>query len=56
MSKLLRTQELGRIKKPADMLKKVKDTNVSAEEKIKVRNAAALLNIKTLEDIGLDIV
>jgi len=56
MSKLFPTQEIGSLKKPADMLKKVKDPNVSDEEKIKVRNDAALLNIKTLEDIGLDIV
>ena len=49
MSKLFPTQEIGSIKKPADMLKKVKDPNVSDEEKIKVRNDAALLNIKTLE-------
>ena len=54
MSKLFPTQEIGSLKKPADMLKKVKDPNVSDEEKIKVRNDAALLNIKTLEDIGLD--
>ena len=51
MSKLFPTQEIGSLKKPADMLKKVKDPNVSDEEKIKVRNDAALLNIKTLEDI-----
>ena len=44
MSKLFPTQEIGSIKKPADMLKKVKDPNVSDEEKIKVRNDAALLN------------
>jgi len=44
-SKLFPTQEIGSIKKPADMLKKVKDPNVSDEEKIKVRNDAALLNI-----------
>jgi len=56
MSKLFPTQEIGSLKKPADMLKKVKDPNVSHEEKIKARNDAALLNIKTLEDIGLDIV
>ena len=48
MSKLFPTQEIGSLKKPAVMLKKVKDPNVSDEEKIKVRNDAALLNIKTL--------
>ena len=37
MSKLFPTQEIGSLKKPADMLKKVKDSNVSDEEKIKVR-------------------
>ena len=37
MSKLFPTQEIGSLKKPTDMLKKVKDPNVSAEEKIKVR-------------------
>ena len=52
MSKLFPTQEIGSLKKPADMLKKVKDPNASDEEKIKVRNDAALLNIKTFEDIG----
>ena len=56
MSKLFPTQEIGSLKKPADMLKKVKDVNVSDEEKIEARNNAALLNIKTLEDIGLDII
>ena len=56
MSKLFPTQEIGSLKTPADMLKKVKDPNVSDEEKIKIRNDAAILNIKTLEDIGLDIV
>ena len=33
MSKLFPTQEIGSLKKPADMLKKVKDPNVSDEEK-----------------------
>ena len=56
MSKLFPTQEIGSLKKPADMLKKVKDPNVSDKEKIETRNDAALLNIKTLEDIGLDII
>jgi len=56
MSKMFPTQEIGSLKKPADMLKKVKDANVSDEEKIEIRNDAALLNIKTLEDIGLDII
>ena len=36
MSKLFPTQEIGSLKKPADMLKKVKDPNVSVEEKIEV--------------------
>ena len=44
MSKLFPTQEIGSLKKPADMLKKVKDPNVSDEEKIKIRNDAAILN------------
>ena len=56
MSKLFPTQEIGSLKKPADMLKKVKDPKVSDEEKIKIRNDAAILNITTVEDIGLDIV
>ena len=56
MSNLFPTQEIGSLKKPADMLKKVKDPNVSDEEKIKTRDNAALLNNKTHEDIGLDIV
>jgi len=45
MSKIFPTQEIGSLKKPADMLKKVKDANVSDEEKIEGRNYAALLNI-----------
>jgi len=34
----------------------VKNPDVSKKDKVKARNEAALLNIKTLEDIGLDIV
>ena len=48
MSKLFPTQEIGSLKKPADMLKKVKDPNVSDEEKTKIRNDAAILNLSLI--------
>ncbi len=56
MHKFFPTQEIGSLKKPAWLLEVVKNPNISNEDKSKARNDAALLNIKTLEDIGLDIV
>jgi len=54
--KLFPTQEIGSLKKPVWLLRTVKDPNVSKKAKAKARNDAALLNIKTLEELGLDIV
>ena len=54
--KLFPTQEIGSLKKPSQLLKLVKDPDVSNEIKAKKRNDAALLNIRTLEDLGLDII
>jgi len=54
--KFFPTQEIGSLKKPAWLLEVVKNPDISNEDKVKARNEAALLNIKTLEDIGLDIV
>jgi 5-methyltetrahydropteroyltriglutamate--homocysteine methyltransferase len=50
------TQEIGSLKKPSWLLNVVKNPDISKEDKAKARNEAALLNIKTLEDLGLDIV
>ena len=54
--KLFPTQEIGSLKKPSWLLKTVKNPRTSNQEKVKARNDAALLNIRTLEDLGLDIV
>jgi len=54
--KLFPTQEIGSIKKPSWLLSRVKNPGISNEEKILIRNDAALLNLKTFEDLGLDIV
>src|SRR5437879_7673672 len=56
MRKYFPTQEIGSLKKPSWLLNVVKNPDISKEDKVKARNEAALLNIKTLEDIGLDIV
>ena len=59
MSKLFPTQEIGSLKKPADMLKKVKDPNVSDEEKIKAGAGPDVIRLsiglEDVEDIILDI-
>ena len=54
--KLFPTQEIGSLKKPSWLLKFVKTEGVSDEDKARTRNDAALLNIRTFEDLGLDIV
>ena len=56
MHKYFPTQEIGSLKKPSWLLNIVKDPGISHEDKAKARNDAALLNIRTLEDIGLDII
>ena len=56
MHKYFPTQEIGSLKKPSWLLKVVKNPDISKEDKAKARNDAALLNIKTLEDLGLDII
>jgi len=56
MHKYFPTQEIGSLKKPSWLLNVVKNPNISKEDKAKARNDAALLNIKTLEDLGLDII
>jgi len=56
LHKYFPTQEIGSLKKPSWLLNIVKDPGISHEDKAKARNDAALLNIRTLEDIGLDII
>jgi len=56
MNKSFPTQEIGSLKKPEWLLELVKNEGISEEDKSKARNDAAYLNIKTLEDIGLDII
>jgi len=56
MHKYFPTQEIGSLKKPSWLLNLVKNPDISKEDKSRTRNDAALLNIKTLEDIGLDII
>lgn len=56
MRKYFPTQEIGSLKKPSWLLSIVKDPTISDEDKVKARNDAALLNIRTLENIGLDII
>ncbi|MGH9910614.1 MAG: hypothetical protein ACRD32_08235, partial [Nitrososphaerales archaeon] len=46
----------GSLKKPEWLLELVRNNQISDEDKAKARNDAAYLNIKTLEDIGLDII
>ena len=54
--KLFPTQEIGSLRKPSSLLSLVKKPGISDEEKAKTRNDAALLNIRTLEETGLDII
>lgn len=56
MHKYFPTQEIGSLKKPSWLLNVVKNPDISKEDKAKARNDAALVNIRTLEDLGLDIV
>lgn len=56
MTKPFPTQEIGSLKKPEWLLEVVRNKQISDEDKNKARNDAAYLNIKTLEDIGLDII
>jgi len=56
MTKPFPTQEIGSLKKPEWLLELVRNKQISDEDKSKARNDAAYLNIKTLEDIGLDVV
>jgi len=54
--KHFQTQEIGSLKKPSWLLNVVKNPEISKDDKARARNDAALLNIKMLEDIGLDII
>jgi len=54
--KLFPTQEIGSLKKPSLLLSSIKKPGVSKEEKDKIRNDAAISNIRTLEELGLDII
>ena len=54
--KLFPTQEIGSLKKPMWLLNLVKNPSISKEVKARTRNDAELLNIRTLEDLGLDII
>lgn len=56
MTKPFTTQEIGSLKKPEWLLELVRNKQISDEDKNKARNDAAYLNIKTLEDIGLDVI
>lgn len=56
MTRPFPTQEIGSLKKPEWLLELVRNQQISDEDKAKARNDAAYLNIKTLEDIGLDII
>ena len=56
MTRPFPTQEIGSLKKPEWLLELVRNKSISDEDKNKARNDAAYLNIKTLEDIGLDVV
>jgi len=56
MPMLFPCQEIGSLKKPAWLLDYVKHNRVSEEDKERARNDAAYINIRLLEDIGLDIV
>ena len=56
MTRPFPTQEIGSLKKPEWLLELVRNNQISDEDKAKARNDAAYLNIKTLEDIGLDII
>ena len=56
MRTLLQTQEIGSLKKPEWLLRTLRDARVTKEAKEAARDDLAMLNIKTLEDIGLDYV
>lgn len=55
LAKTFPTQEVGSLKKPEWLLELVRNKQISDSDKSKARNDAAYLNIKTLEDIGLDV-
>ena len=50
------TQEIGSLRKPRWLVDILKNKNISLEEKEKAREDAALINIKLLEDVGLDVI
>jgi 5-methyltetrahydropteroyltriglutamate--homocysteine methyltransferase len=54
--KIFPTQEIGSLKKPSWLVKQLKDKNISKEEKAESKDDLAYLNIKILEDLGLDFV
>ena len=56
MNKLYPTQEIGSLKKPEWFLKIIRDKRVSEEAKKAARDDLAYLNIRLLEDCGLDYV
>ena len=56
MDKPFPTQEIGSLRKPGWLLELVRNKQIKDEDKSKARNDAAYLNIKTMEDLGLDIV
>jgi 5-methyltetrahydropteroyltriglutamate--homocysteine methyltransferase len=56
MNKVFLTQEIGSLRKPFWLLKVTRDKKASKEEKKRVRDDAAFLNIKMFEHIGLDFV
>jgi len=56
LNKLYPTQEIGSLKKPEWFLKIIRDKRVSEEAKKAARDDLAYLNIRLLEDCGLDYV
>jgi len=50
------TQEIGSLRKPKWLVDILKNKKILAKDKEKARGDAALLNIKLLEEVGLDVV
>ncbi len=56
MAALLPTHEIGSLKKPLWLVNILRDKRVPREEKQKARDDASYLNLRILEEVGLDIV
>lgn len=55
-NKLFPIQEVGSLRKPLWLLRTLRNRNITKEEGERVRDDAAYINIKMLEELGLDIV